>query len=159
MSMTNTPRGKNRRRTRVNFGDSACDVVEENATLQQERSTLFLVGRATGNIEGWRCIRLLENRIALADLLSVGDKRVVLFAAKDDFLEEENVVFPIHLRFGDREDIVEKERAKVGDMVALPVFNAALQVLHRREVFCPALSLIDLIRDPLRGSDTLLELF
>ena len=112
--MTNTPRGKNRRRTRVNFGDSACDVVEENATLQQERSTLFLVGRATGNIEGWRRIRLLENRIAFANLSAVLRHSEVLFAAENDLLEQEDVVLAVHGGLRDREDVVEEKLAKVG---------------------------------------------
>ena len=142
-----------------NLRYSLSDVVEEDATLQQERSILLLVRGATGDAQGGGGIRFLENRITLADLLAIGAQGIELLATENDFLEEEHVVFPVHLRFRDGENVVEKKRAKVGDMVTLPIFDAAFQILHGREVFRPALRLVDLIGDPFRGSNAVLELF
>ena len=102
---------------------------------------------------------LFQNGVAFVDFLAVRAKGNELFAAKDDLLEQEYVVFPIHVRLGNHEDVVEQESAKVGDMVTLPIFDAAFQILHGREVFRPALRLVDLIGDPFRGSNAVLELF
>lgn len=59
------------------------------------------------------------------------------------------MVFPIHFRFGDQEDIVQEEIAEVGQMVAFPVFNTALELPHSLDVLSTALRLVDLVRDTL----------
>ena len=82
-----------------------------------------------------------------------------LLATKDDLLEEEDVVFPVHVGLGDGENVIKQECPKIGDVMSLPIFDAAFQILHGREVFRPALRLVDLIGDPFRGSNAVLELF
>ena len=68
------------------------------------------------------------------------------------------MIFAVDLGFGDAEDVVEQERTKVGDMVALPVLDASLKVLDGRVVLCPSLRLVDLIGDALCGVDASPEL-
>ena len=68
------------------------------------------------------------------------------------------MIFAVDLGLGDAEDVVEQERTKVGDMVALPVLDASLKVLAGRVVLCPSLRLVDLIGDALCGIDTSPEL-
>ena len=68
------------------------------------------------------------------------------------------MIFAVDLGLGDAEDVVEQERTKVGDMVALPVLDAALEVLDSRVVLRPSLCLVDLISDALGRLDAGFEL-
>lgn len=83
--------------------------------------------------------------------------RNVLLAAQDDLLEEEHMVLAVDLRFGDAEDIVEKERAEVRDVMTLPVLHAAFEVLDSCVILCAPLSLVDLIGDAFGRVDASLE--
>lgn len=83
--------------------------------------------------------------------------RDVLLAAKDDLLEEEHMVLAVDLGLGDAEDVVEKERAEVRDVVTLPVLYAALEVLDSCVILCAPLSLIDLIGDAFSRVDASFE--
>ena len=146
--------------TRVYLGNSLGNIVQEDAALEEKRGALLLVRRArAGKAEGSRWgRRFLEDGVALADLLAVSGLRNVLLAAQNDLLEQEDVILPVDLGFGDTEDVVEQECAEVGDMVALPVLDTALEVLDRRVVLRPSLRLVDLISDALCGGDASLEL-
>ena len=67
------------------------------------------------------------------------------------------MVLAVDLGLGDTENVIKEESAEVGDMVALPVLDAALEVLDSRVVLRPSLCLVDLISDALRSSDAGLE--
>ena len=69
------------------------------------------------------------------------------------------MVLAVDLGLGDTEDVIKEESAEVGDMVALPVLDAALEVLDSRVVLRLSLCLVDLISDALCGGDASLELF
>ena len=100
----------------------------------------------------------LEDGAGLAALARVGGIGGDLLAAEDDLLEEEDVIFPIDLGLVDDEDIVEEELTKVGEVVALPVFDATFEVLDSRVVLRPSLCLVDLISDALGRLDAGFEL-
>ena len=61
------------------------------------------------------------------------------------------MVLAIHSRLRDREDIVEKELAEVGQLVPFPVVDALLQRFDGCLILCLTLSLIDPIGDTLGG--------
>lgn len=80
-----------------------------------------------------------------------------LFAAEDDTLEQEDVVFAIDLRLGHNENIFEQEFTKVRDMVALPVLDPAFEVSDGLHILSSSLSFVDLVCDALSGCAPLLE--
>ena len=67
------------------------------------------------------------------------------------------MVLAVDLGLGDTENVIQEKSAEVGDMVALPVFDATFEVLDSRVVLRPSLCLVDLISDALCSSDTSLE--
>ena len=68
------------------------------------------------------------------------------------------MVLAVDLRLGATENVIQEKSAEIGDMVALPVLDAALEVLDSRVVLRPSLCLVDLISDALCGGDASLEL-
>ena len=68
------------------------------------------------------------------------------------------MVLAVDLGLGDTENVIKEESAEVGDMVALPVLDAALEVLDSRVVLRPSLCLVDLISDALGRLDAGFEL-
>ena len=68
------------------------------------------------------------------------------------------MILAVDLGFRDAEDVVQQEGTEVRNVVAFPVFNAALEILDSRVVLRPSLRLVDLISDALCGGDASLEL-
>ena len=100
----------------------------------------------------------MEDGIALANLFTVARLRKVLLATQDNLLEQEDVILAVDLGLGDTENVIKEKSAEVGNMVALPVLDAALEVLDSRVVLRPSLCLVDLISDALGRLDAGFEL-
>jgi hypothetical protein len=146
------------RLTSSGVGDSLSDVIEEDPSLEEQRGRLLFRCSAAGRWgrrDGLGAVRLLQDRVALGNLFVRNSGGV--FAAEDDLLKEEHMVFSVDIGFRDHEDVVEQEFAEVGKCVSLPVFNSLFQQLNGCCVNCPALRLIGLLSDSLAGSDALLE--
>ena len=101
------------------------DVIQEDATLQQQWGTLLCL-RAAGCCD-LKSIRnlFLEDRITLTDLLRVLRLEGKLFTTEDDALEQEDVIFAVDVGLGHDENVFEQEFTEVGDMVTFPVLNPA----------------------------------
>ncbi len=70
---------------------------------------------------------LLQNRVILGDLLGAIWRRCLsLFAAKDNLLEEEDMVFAIDFRFRHHENVVQEKFTEIVEMVPFPISNALL---------------------------------
>lgn len=100
-----------------------------------------------------------EDRVGLPSLFPIRSHGHVLLATENDLFEEEYVIFTVHLRLGDGEDVVKEEATKVGYVVAFPIFHSSFEILHCRQVLRPSLLLIDLVCDTFGGCDARLELF
>ena len=68
------------------------------------------------------------------------------------------MILAVDLGLRDAEDVVQQEGTEVRNVVAFPVFNAALEILDSRVVLRPSLRLVDLISDALCGGDPGLQL-
>ena len=89
------------------------DIAEEDTALQQQWCRLlFQSGRVA--LRYWRAILLLQQGVALADLLrAVLSLRMYLLATEDDLLEQEDVVLAVNVGLRDGEDLIEKQAAEV----------------------------------------------
>ena len=89
------------------------DIAEEDTALQQQWCRLlFRSGRVA--LRYWRAILLLQQGVALADLLrAVLSLRMYLLATEDDLLEQEDVVLAVNVGLRDGEDLIEKQAAEV----------------------------------------------
>lgn len=130
-------------------------VVQENTTFQQKRCRLFSRGSgATGQSDAL----FLEDRIVLATFpyrpICV---RLDLLAAKNNFLEEEDVVFPVDVHLHDHEDVLEDEFSKVDQMMPFPVFNTLLEASHGLCILGSPLSFVDLVGYPFGRFQSLLQ--
>jgi hypothetical protein len=108
----------------------AGNVVDEDATLQ-----LKLIDALTR--------RPFEDRVALLVLLT---RRPNLLAAKDDALEEIDIVLALVLALDDDEGLLEEKFAERSDIVALPVFDTVAEVVDGLKVFLATSLLVDLLR-------------
>jgi hypothetical protein len=61
------------------------------------------------------------------------------------------VILPVNVRFGDNEDVIKEEFAKVLEVMAFPVIDSHLKILDGLLIFGLTLSFVDLIRDPFGG--------
>jgi len=137
----------------------ASDVVQENATFEQQWCCTLACGTGAGVAWCQLPVGFLQQTGALPALAAatVGSCDS-LFAAKNDLLEQEDVVLAVHVALGDCENVVEEKLAEVGDVVAFPVFDAGLECLHRLTVVIAALGLVDLVGNALDGGIASLEL-
>jgi hypothetical protein len=104
-----------------------------------------------------QAILLFKNRIILSAAFVVLRGRWCLLAAKYDLLEEKYVVFPIDVRLGDGEDIIEEKSAEIGQMMTLPVLYTAFQIFDCLNIFGPSLCLINLIGNALSSCGSSLQ--
>lgn len=104
-----------------------------------------------------QAILLFKNRIILSAAFVVLRGRWCLLAAKYDLLEEKYVVFPIDVRLGDGEDIIEEKSAEIRQMMTLPVLYTAFQIFDCLNIFGPSLCLIDLIGNALSSCGSSLQ--
>ena len=136
---------------------SVRDVVQKDTAFEQKRSCLF--SRRSGT-SGEGDALLLENRVVFVALPNRAIcVRSDLLAAKDDFLEEEDVVFSVNIHFHDHENILKDEFAKVGQMMAFPVFDTCLEACDCECIFGLALSFVDSVGDCFGVFQTSLQLF
>lgn len=87
----------------------------------------------------------LENRITFADLLAVRRGAEGFLAAEDDLFEEEDVIFPVNVGFGNDKDVVKKKFPEVFEVMALPIIHASVEGFHGLVVLGAALGFVDLV--------------
>jgi len=93
--------------TPSSVGDGLSDVIEEDPSLEEQRGRLLsrcnAAGRRGGR-DGLGAVRLLQNRVALGDLFVRNSGGV--FAAENDLLKEEHMIFSVDIGFRHHEDVV-----------------------------------------------------
>ena len=93
----------------------------------------------------------LEYRVALTNLLRILWLECKFFAAEDDALEQEDVIFAVDVGLGYDENVFEQEFAEIGDVVTLPVLDSTFEISDGLHIFSSALSLVDLVCDAFGG--------
>lgn len=134
--------------------DGFGNIVEEDSAFEEKRRIFPL------RLAGQSCHRrtrrarlLLQNRVILGDLLgAIWRRGLSLFAAKDNLLEEEDMVFAIDFRFRHHEDVVQEKFAEVIKMVPFPISNSLLQASHRLLIIRSPLRFVNLIGDTFRSN-------
>lgn len=147
---------------RVLAGRRLGDIIEENAALEQQGRPLLGAGQGRRGHAGPNGLLLLENRASLANLANGARLSGVmldnLFAAEDNLFKQKDVVFAVNVGLGNDKNVVEEQIAKVGEMMAFPIFDTRLEGLDRVAVLDLALCLIGLIGNALGDGNALLEL-
>lgn len=133
-----------------------CDVIQKDATLQQQRGILLCLATSCCDLGSTRSL-FLEDRVALSNLLCTLRLKSQFFTTENDTLEQEDVIFAVDVGLGHNENIFEQKFTKVGDMVTFPILDSAFEVSDCLHILSSSLSFVNLVGNTFGGCGSSLK--
>ena len=104
------------------------DITKEYSPLQQQWRVLLCLANAAWKRQRSGSTLLLENRTILVLSFATFRRLCSCFlAAKDDFLKQEDMIFPVDIGLRHDKNVVEEEITEIFKMMAFPILYPRLQ--------------------------------